>query len=205
MSCLLPILLLLLTLVSAHAQQQERKLLDRITKPDRTITYDFRKSSYSGGKASSVPKDAGIGKQFSFEQHVIAKPFGAKSFGGEKTAWFGKFNFTTKSAPTKGKFDVANADKNFDTKTKAVSAAPESSKTKDTRRFAASGQSFFRRGPAQDRFDKEGAPTTDRPVGYSGDLKPLTIDDVRNILNKPKLGSEDRKLGGPSGDKPSKP
>jgi hypothetical protein len=186
---LLPALLLfLLTLASARAQQQERKLIDRIMKPDQTLEYDVRQSSFSSSHTISPPT-AHVEKTFSYDQHVLAKPFDAKTFSGAKTAWFGNFHFATNEARTKGKFEIPNATKKADTKTVPVSAARESSKTMDTHAFAAGSKSYFSRGRSQDRFDKEGpaaTASTARPLGYSGELKPLTIDDIRELLNKNK-------------------
>ena len=44
------------------------------------------------------------------------------------------------------------------------------------------------RGRSQDKLDKEkgGGSADSKPVGYGGDFKVMTIDDVRELLNKNK-------------------
>jgi hypothetical protein len=68
-----------------------------------------------------------------------------------------------------------------------VKEAYDAGRTIDTRTASAAGRPFLGRGRSQDRLDIEkGTPQSVKPIGYTGDLKTLSIDDVRELLNKNK-------------------
>lgn len=167
------------------AQVQERKLADRIMKPDYTQSYDVRKSSFGtdrtvGSKKASV-------KDFQYDQRFNAKTFESKSFWGSRPSWLGGKKFATAEASTKGMYEIPNAQKPYSTKESPVKEAREASKTMETKPSMYANRGFIGKGRSQDRFDLEkGVPKGNESIGYNGDLKTMTIDDIRTLLNKNK-------------------
>ncbi len=175
---ILAALILLAAASGARAQQQEQKLIDRIMKPNMGMTYDLRKSSF--GTSGSVSTKSANVKAFAFDQKFSPKSFDTKEFSGAKTSWLGNFKFATKAASTK-----TFATKEAPTKTMPVKDAREADKTMATQTYA-DQKTYSRRGASQDRFDKNGAAQQAGDVGWTGDMKAMTIDDVRTLLNKNK-------------------
>ena len=189
MRLLLPILFLVCAVVQAFAQQQERKLYDRIMKPDETLEFDLRKSSTIGSRsyaAGSVRV-----KDFYFTQKTEPKSFRTREFHGTKSAWMGDFKFSTKEANSSGKYEIPNVGKAAETRTMRVKEARESGRTMATRELPEANREYrgsLIRPRSQDRLTKQGpAAQADRTIGWQGgNLQPLTIDDVRDLLNKNK-------------------
>ena len=183
----LSLLALLGAAASAFGQQQE-KMIDRLLKkPDATLNYDVRKSTF--GTDRSFSSKSAPSKEFSGARAFSAKSFNAKSFAGTQKAWMADTKYGTKEADTKGRYQIPNSDKSPALKTVDVKESSDARKTVDTRASPEEGRSFFAKGRSQDRFDMEKGVPSERgrtPVGYSGDLKPMTIDDIRTLLNKNK-------------------
>lgn len=167
------------------AQEQERKLADRIRKPDMSLEYDTRKSSYRG--TDQVSTGEGRVKDFQFQQKYRPGEFSTREFRGSKSAWMGDFVFSTKEAQKQGRYEIPNVKEKLGTTSARVKDARESQKSAAVRPFTPADRTYAVRGRSQDRFDQEkGVPNTTRPLGYGGDLKVMTIDDVRELLNKNK-------------------
>ena len=184
-SLLLPALLVLGSFLggSLCAQDQERKLEQRILKPDMSKPFNLEKAPF-GGKRAYQGSSANV-KEFYAPQRYGPREYQAKDFTGSKGSWFGNAKFNTESAAPKGKFEIPNATRKADTKTLAVDDARESSKTMKTSKYA-TGEITWR-GRSQDKLDSEkGGPGDSKPLGYSGDFKVMSIDDVRELLNKNK-------------------
>jgi hypothetical protein len=180
------ILALLFSGLPLFAQQQERKLEDRILKPNLDLQFNLSKSS-SFGNRSAPSKNANV-REFAFTQKVAPKEFASKDFGGSKASWFSKLKFFSRnSASTEGKYAIPNASKKADTKTLSVDDAREASKSMDTAQYAKADRPYLIRGRSQDKLDDEkGVPKDNKPLGWGGSLTPMTIDDVRELLNKNK-------------------
>lgn len=184
MRSLLVILFLFAACGIAHAQQQERKLLDRLDKPDLNESFFAEKKGFStkefGGAHSAVLKEFHGLKKFT------TKDFMTGSYGGAKSFWMGDFKFSAASASTKGKHVILNLDKPFDTKAAQVKTAREAEKGYKVREYATN--QFAVRGTSQDRFDKEGPKALEgqTAVGWTGKMQTMTIDQVRDLLNKNK-------------------
>ncbi len=180
----LVILFSLLACCGAFAQQQESKLAQRIRSPNMNLEYDLRKSTFMGTHSVST-KNVAV-KEFYYDQKVSPKAFSTGAYAGTKSSWFSNFKFWTKEANTKSKNEIPNATKAAPVKTVAVSDARESQKTMATREFAGE-RPYLHRGASQDAIDKgekgQGVPPG---IGTDGSLKPMTIDDVRELLNKNK-------------------
>jgi hypothetical protein len=122
-------------------------------------------------------------KDFYFTQKTSTKEYGTHGFSGSKSTWFGDFQFSTKDASSKGRYEIPNAEKKADTKTMAVADAREQDKAMATSSFANADRPYL--GREAGRVHKP-LPPNRAPVGWTGDLKPMTIDDVRTLLNKNK-------------------
>lgn len=184
---IVPLLLLLLTLASPLlAQDQEQKLWDRLNRnpqKNKDLVFDTRQAAFSSSHVFNTK--ASTSKSFFFKQKTLEKGYQAKEYAGSKSAWMGDFKFSTRKANTRGKYEVPNAGRQVNTKTMEVADARESAKGMPVREFAGQ-RPFLKRGASQDRFDREGTNFTDTPVGWTGDLKAMTIDDIRELLNKNK-------------------
>ena len=178
--CLFAPVLFALLSVSLPAQEQERKLYDRIMKPDMEQSFNLQQAAGGSSKAFS-PKSANS-KGFYFQQKANAGTFRSKEYSGTKTAWMGDCQFSTKTARTKD-----DATKPAETKSAPVKDARESGKGAPTKEYVDQQKEFTKRGRSQDKLDAEGGvPKDGKPVGWSGDMKPMTIDEVRELLNKSK-------------------
>lgn len=191
----LPLLLGLFcaALATGHAQEQEPGLLDRIDakrklaiqsmngdgKINSELSSPLASKSYgSSGFATKNFRTASFAGTKSAEQ----KTFATKSFLGIKNPWFGKTTF--KTAPNREASQVAReADQPYRTEAYAVND--------------------YTRGQKKDLIDADAAlPASTQPRKYLGPEQPdkskgvdkftqnltkdLSIDDVRDLLNKGK-------------------
>ena len=120
----LALLLLLASCGVLHAQDQERKLVDRILKPDMTLGNPMQTKAYYSGSSGSVDisKEANV-KDFYFTQKFAPKSFDTKEFDS-KSFWRGDFQFTTKAASMVK--TAPAAEKTFETKAAACKGRPRS-------------------------------------------------------------------------------
>jgi hypothetical protein len=167
----------------AHAQQQEEKLMDRLKRgPNSNLTYDTNQSAFGSRSAgtSKVAKTGDFSTRSFLSREFISKPYG----GTEKRSWFASLFFPAKSANTSGKYEIPNAGQPYGVKDAATKEARDAGKVAGTSAFAATDLQYLKRN----RFDAsiKAAPPQDKTVGYTGDLRPMTIDDVRELLNKNK-------------------
>jgi hypothetical protein len=172
-----PLAFLLLLLASCgvlRAQVQERKLVDRLLQPDMSLGNPMQSMAYNGATTGGIEpaKDANV-KDFSFIQKFSAKGYDTKDYAA-KDYWQGEFQFSTKAAEVKA--DDAGQ-KVFATKTVAVKDARESAKG-----YAAAGQNFATREAA------ERGKTSQQHLDDIYKNRPvMSIDEIRDLLNKPKL------------------
>jgi hypothetical protein len=163
---------LFLSCAVASAQEQERKLIDRVLKPDMTLHNAAQDKSFGGGKSFQAGSNPYV-KDFYFTQKFGPKTFAAGPFRDSKNYWQGDFKFATTEANTRGRFDIPNAAKAVDTKTMDVKDARESGKSYTSKTYAT--DDFRGRGKAQGALDAENAAKA-----------PMTVDQVRDLLNKNK-------------------
>jgi hypothetical protein len=170
---------------SLCAQEQERKLMDRINRPDLGQSFDLNKSAF--GSNRTVSTGTARIKGFFLPARFRMKSFQSKDFAGSKASQYAGQGYATAGAPTRGKYEIPNAKTKAATKTQLVSDARESSKSMSTARYAPGDAGYKFRGRSQDVLDKEHGGVGVSPiVGYGGDMRPLSIDDVRDLLNKNK-------------------
>ena len=155
---------------------------DEILKPDETK--EFNPSAANFGGRSFATKSANS-NAFQFVDRTRTKGFTTRDFETEEAR--GMKDYATKDAPTKESwFSKLSAR----TKTYETKESRDAGKTSETRTLLGSDRTFEARGRRQAALDKDGA--AGQPIGgdreggqsWSGDLKPLTIQDVRALLNK---------------------
>jgi hypothetical protein len=173
---LLPILISACLGAALHAQttQKERSLYERIMKPDETKAFDPSTEANIGGRTFKS-KSAGT-KSYSTGRYSTGQ-YGTKEFS-TKGAWDGDLKFATKEANTKGRY----ATKDAEVKTAPTKDARESGKTAATRPLWDGKREFL--GPESKKLDKAVDPN--KPIEWKGDLKEMTIEDIRELLNKNK-------------------
>ena len=166
---------------AAGAQEQERKLMDRIDNPDMNRAFELQKATSFGTNSFGTTGTAHV-KEFYYPKKFNSKDFLTGSYGGSKQCWMGDFKYALNAFDTKS---LSESGKRFGTKAVATQGANDSTKGYGVKEFGTQTAHF--RGKSQDKFDKQGPTALAGPVGYEGTLAPLkSIDDVRDLLNKNK-------------------
>lgn len=177
---ILPVLtILLLAVASAMAQTQERKLMDRMLKPDLQRGNCFQGRAYNGGGGSmSIRTSSAADRTFAGTKGANIKDFAfTRSFLGLKNPWFGNRVCETKDASTWSRSVVMNANKAVDVrKAEAVGSYYNSGKEA---RFGS---------PVVPVRQFIPAPASPGAVSQITDkIKTnMTIDEIRDLLNKPR-------------------
>ncbi len=160
-----------------HAQEQERKLMERIQNPDRTLISPMQTKVFSGTSSAPTGDFHGGSRSFNVTDKAAVKMFsGARSFFGLKNPWFGSKVFPSSAAPLGRGGNSSLSERVFPVGNAAVKISPlASNKSKDANKAVETGE-FSLRGEAQGAFDQ----ITDRVH------QEMTIDDVRELLNNPR-------------------
>ena len=160
---------------SAHAQKQEGGLLDRIDHPDRTLAYSPADKQF--GTASAAGNRQATVHAFAFSHGATLRSgdgvFRTHGYGGKDE--FRTQDYSTRVSPASSQ-GFSQTDKTFGTKSVEGKEDRAANKTLITGRGedTDSGKPFLGHGKRQEYID---------------DLrrqKNLTIDQVREILNKNK-------------------
>jgi hypothetical protein len=194
MKCaLLPLGLLAMAMV-AHAQQQEEGMLGRIdskwkkglqamnsgSKSDTSLVNPMQSQKFGGGEFSTKKYDA---PTFQGTKSAGMKTFETRSFFGIKNPWFGRKVFDTRQSSIAGREASEASRENFQATAYAVNEYGKAGK--------------------KDALDANALlPNSARPRKYLGPEQPskrqgidkftqnlhkdLSIDDVRDLLNKGK-------------------
>ena len=148
-----------------YAQEQERKLVDRLLNPDAKLSNSDQNKKFTGGS------DATPTRSFSTKSFYISEKKLTKSFVADReapTSTFSTHGYSTKPVT----LPVARQMKTFQTKT-AHELSPKAYPTKGyPARDFAGNRPFLGQGKSQKALRQQ-----DRP---------LTIDEVRELLNKNK-------------------
>ena len=155
---------------SLRAQEQENKLIDRIMRPDMSLSNSAQNKKFVAAEGTSVDRKFETKSFYAGSEHsarpfagirnFLARTFGAKRFSHDQTAAIAD---TASTAST-------YADRQASTKTSSqVRTAPEQSQTAETRTYA-DNRPFLGKGTRQEMLSKQN--------------HPLTIDEVRELLNK---------------------
>ena len=154
----------LLQMITASAQEQERKLVDRLLKPDTTLQNPQQTKSFSQQRTTST--HASATRSFYIAERNLSRNFVAdRQFA---TTVYSSGNFETKAA---GQMKVQKTPTFSTRDAPAVSAAANRSKTFSTGDFG-STRPFLVRGKS--------------PKSLNAQRHPLTIEEVRELLNKNK-------------------
>jgi hypothetical protein len=164
-------LLLTAALCCARAQEQEKKLVDRLLKPDMTLQNDAQNKKFVGDGSVSINKRANIGTFY-----VHQKPR-SKSFSG--TRGFSTTQFYSQTyRGRRGGYEVsshqtfANSKSTYTSQSAhGVRDASQSGKKVASRAYAGN-RPFLDEGKSQKSLNRHN--------------EPLTIEQVRELLNKNK-------------------
>ncbi|MEO8440013.1 MAG: hypothetical protein ABI540_07295 [Spartobacteria bacterium] len=169
MFLLLPVLMVGVSL--ARAQDQENKLVDRLLRPDTTLANSAQNKTFTGTGTTAVDKKF-VAKSFYAGDEQTAKSFsGGKDFSAKKFE-AQKFNRAERAADTKPSFRVAQSGAEFPTQQSAlIRTASDEGKVSQTKDYP-DNRPFLGQGTRQKILSQEN--------------KPLTIDEVRELLNKSK-------------------
>ena len=149
---------------AAYAQEQERKLVDRLLSPNTKLSNSDQNKKFNGG--TEAPTRSASTKIFYVSEQKLTKTFVADRQA--PTSTFSARGYSTKSAT----LPTAPPMKGFETKkARDVSTNAYSTKKYATRDFAGN-RPFLGQGKSQKALHQQ-----DRP---------LTIDEVRELLNKNK-------------------
>lgn len=162
---------------------------------DPNKTFDPSRSSV-GGRTYDTGK-ARV-KNFYYEQKARPGAYGTRDFYGSKPAQAGEKDYAAASANTRGKYTIPKADKTGGDKTAPVKEAWDAGRTAATRDLHDGRREYL--GPESKKLRQSIDPATmgdwrngGESVVHTGSsvekystLKPLTIGDIRELLNKNK-------------------
>jgi len=161
---------LLLIPVYAHAQEQERKLIDRIMKPDMTLENEAQSKKFTADR-TSVKKPARVNtfylqqkpkpKAFAGTRDYTPKEFGTRTFNSGNDANTRRLSQQNASART---FSDGS-------KTESVRSVYDHGKGQQSRQYTGN-RPFVEEGKSQKSLSRKNPP--------------LTIEQVRELLNKNK-------------------
>lgn len=154
-----------------RGQEQESKLVDRLLKPDMELQNEAQQKKFSADHGGTIDKKATVGsfylqekkngKKFAATRDVSTRKFDSENFRGSKEA-----------AIAKPQREIVNANRAVPTAgLRDVRAARDSNKIVDSREYAGK-RPFLDRGKSQKSLDRQNPP--------------MTIDQVRELLNKNK-------------------
>ena len=153
----------------AHAQEQERKLIDRLLKPDMALQNSIEQKQFTV-RGTTTTKQAHT-KAFYVperrpEKSFFGRMFGTKAFDTKRSRYQdAQANLSTRT-------QIAKADVPYQTAAyRDLATARDASKTAEVSEFSGS-RPFLIQGKSQKALSQQ-----DRP---------LTIDEVRELLNKNK-------------------
>lgn len=174
------LLIFLMIVGRLYAQQQGESRLGEILRP--SIHKSYQGKGFETTK--TVDTKSSVAKPFRFFQKVFSKPFAAKEFGAKE---YQTGDFTV--LPANSAREAREARKSARTKSMAVDSFEESARKSPTRPYATgtyAGRYAGGRGRSQDLIDSEDPSVQNKGIGWKGKLEPMSIDDVRELLNKTK-------------------
>ena len=174
--------------------------------PDKS----FNMKNMSTGSSRTFNTGNANVKEFNYEQKVTTKPYASRGFWGAKQSAFSDQRFATRAAQTSGNYEIPNATKKADTKTAATKEAREADLAMAVRTLPDGSRQYL--GKEKDKMKtpvdpKEAANwrgasamiTTGGEVGPSvkgrryvtpveqyGQMKEISVEELRELLNKNK-------------------
>ena len=156
---------------------------EEILRPDETKEFNLSAMNFARGRTFETGKAAT--NEFYFVDKTRTKSFRTGDFATRGAQ--GMKDYPTTAAPTKdSRFSGLTAT----TKSYETAENRDANKTSPTRALPGGDRAFVAQGRRQAALDKGGA--KGHPIGgdrtsgesWSGDIKPLTIQEVRTLLNK---------------------
>ena len=156
------------------AQQQEQKLLDRINRPNMELTNPMQGKAFSGAGGVQM-REASVGRTvFDASKSAYSKEFsGARSFFGIKNPWLGNRVIETKTSPLSRS---ANLESAFPIRQAATGGFAGSGKRANSGASSVETRPFLVQGSSQSGFEQISERIS----------KKMTIDDISELLNKPR-------------------
>lgn len=153
-----------------RAQDQEKKLVDRLLKPDMALQNEAQNKKFVGDGSASMNKRATIGTFF-FHQKSHTKSFGTRDFS---TSQFYSQTYQNKRSAyeVSSQQTLTNSKAAYANQTaRGVGNAPQSGKKVSSHAYGGN-RPFLGQGTNQKSLSKKN--------------DPLTIEQVRELLNKNK-------------------
>jgi hypothetical protein len=166
---LLALCLLVFFVSSSRAQEQERKLVDRLLKPDMSLASAEQNKKFVGGK-TLVDKHAPVSafylqKKSNEKNFADTRAFSTQSFSGKTSS-----PAQNKSANTSSRMALSNSAYPVSSP-KKFNSVRDADKKRSTKDFAGN-RPFLDQGKSQKSLSRQNTP--------------LTIEQVRELLNKNK-------------------
>jgi hypothetical protein len=164
-----PFLLLLIAFSFARAQDQESKLVERLLKPDMTLQNTAQNKKFIADGAS-INKQATVGT-FYFQEKSNPRSFSNTREFSARQFNSGAFQGTRAASGISSQQPIGNSQLSYSTRTARVRGAHDADKAATSRTFA-ENRPFLVQGKSQKALNRKNAP--------------LTIEQVRELLNKNK-------------------
>lgn len=162
--------LLLISIACAHGQEQENKLMERLLRPNMELNNDSQNKKFVADK-TSVNKQASVGtfyvsKQPASKSYAGTRDFSAREYNARE------FRSDKHAANTKSLYEIPNSNEKYSAnKTVGTSTVYDATRTAGNRKYAGS-RPFLGKGKSQKALSQHDTP--------------LTIEQVRELLNKNK-------------------
>ncbi len=179
------ILLALIAAPSLFAEPAEkpagRSIQQRFGSIDQGLVFDPRQGAVGQGQTFST-RNAPSG-EFYYDQKIAPSKYETREFA-PKTSWLSKLKFWTKDANTGGTGEIPNASRQFGTKSAAVKESRDAGKTMAVRDLPGGDRVYL--GPERAKLDRSVDPTKPLPGWTGNKMEVLTLEQVRELLNKNK-------------------
>ena len=180
----LPILLALLAAPSLFAEPAEkpagRSINQRFGSIDQGLGFDPRQGAVGQGQTFRT-RNAPSGT-FQYDQKFASSKYETREFA-PKTSWLSRLKFWTKDA-NPSTHEVPNVSRQAETKTAAVKDARDAGKTMAVRDLPGGDRIYL--GPERAKLDHAVDPNKPLPGWTGSKMDVLTLEQVRELLNKNK-------------------
>lgn len=164
------------SIVSGFSQTQERKLMDRIRKPDMQMENSFQNKAFSKtGEMGSKTAFQANTKYTDLKNAGIKESSFTRSFFGIKNPWFGHKIFETKETDLSSKYVINNIDRKVSVKNADAAGYYDSTKSANFGSPVVPTTAFIPQPAAPGAVAQIKDKITNK----------MTIDEVRDLLNKP--------------------
>ncbi|HEY3898752.1 MAG TPA: hypothetical protein VGM54_09080 [Chthoniobacter sp.] len=163
--------------------------------PNNDRTFD--PNSYTGAAVRGYNTKSAQSKGYDATRQFRVDTYQARTFADSKSADAAQRKFATTDASTKGKYLIQNSEKAYGTKTAATKESSDAHKQNTTRELADGHRPYLGKESQKVRqainpkdlanwHDGQTVTYGDGEIEKVSSLKPLTVDDIRDLLNKSK-------------------